>query len=292
MKDAFSVLISEEITNKDIISFLDGIEVVQIAFKKKGWIAGGFPREIHHFQTMLKSDKYNKEDFEQYFDDYFDRGGDIDIFFKDKDTVDQVEKDIPVNHPIYSGNHTFALSVDHFRQKRMFDIIRIQLVNKFFHKSVEDTFRSFDFYNSCYAIQKIGKTYFLSWQPDAPILDQQKILRINHTQSPYTIQRIVKYIKRKRLDKIDDHSLHQLTDLIYRLAVGSFESKYRFNQLEDRIYSHLKFVFEKCGADPTDAILFLGKWKTEVEDETGPKYARTLTVDWATKVLQECVSDS
>jgi len=297
--DVFNDLGSSVIKNKDLINFFENNEVVQLAFKAGGWIAGGFPREIFKIEDPLGTLADDKLNFDKFKETYFSRGGDIDFFFKDEQSVIALREQQPINLSVYGGAHNFALTAINYESyaknnRDLYLSVIVQLVNKFFYDSVEETFRGFDFYNSCYAIEKVEGRYILTYLKKAAQIDQLGILKINHVNSPYTIQRIGKYMRQKGLHKIEDDCIQKVTDLVYKLGCESFDSKYKYEQFKRQIFVHLKFAFEKLPLDPGHALIFLGKFKVVDRDSPEPddSYGPVITVDWATKVVQNCVSTS
>lgn len=297
MSDDFKQLESLVIKNQDLISFFDKNQVIQLAFNEGGWIAGGFPREIFKLEDPFGNLGANKIDFEDIIQSYFSRGGDIDFFFKEEKIVNSLRDKQPIGTSVYGGPNNFAFTTVEYQSYTSDDdtnkyfSIAVQLVNKFFYDSIEETFRGFDFYNSCYAIQKVEDKYILTYLKKAQELDQNNTIRINHVNSPYTIQRIVKYMKRKNLHKIEDESIQKVVDLVYNLGFESFDEKYNFDQFKNRYFEHLKYVFEKLPIDPGIALVFLGKFKT-LDDDTVDSYGPVVTIDWAMKVIRDCVSTS
>ena len=296
MSDVFKDLDSFIIKNKDLISFFDNNAVMQLAFNSGGWIAGGFPREIFNLERPSSSLEVNKIDFIQVKEDYLNRDGDIDFFFKDEQTVIALQEQELIKGGFFTGPFNFALTgyeieTQTVDNKVTTNTVRVQLVNKFFYNNIEETFRGFDFYNSCYAIQKVKKEYVLTFLKKAVALDQVNTLKINHVNSPYTISRIVKYMKRKNINKIEDESIQKIVDLVYKLGFDSFSEKYNHNRFKDFFFPYLKYAFEKMPLDPGIALIFLNRFNVTDSNPEDP-YGPTITVDWALKVVRDCVSNS
>lgn len=296
MSDDFKDLDSFVIKNKDVISFFENNAVIQLAFDAGGWIAGGFPREIFNLECSSDSLEGNKIDFIQVKREYLNKDGDIDFFFKDEQTVNTLQNKELIKKRFYAPKFSFALSGFEFEtqvinNKDVDTAVRMQLVNKFFYNNIEETFRGFDFYNSCYAIQKVKEEYVLTYLKKAAELDQINTLRINHVNSPYTITRIVKYMNRKNINKIEDESIQKITDLVYKLGFDSFGEKYNYQQFKNNFFPYLKYAFEKLPLDPGLALIFLNRFKVADSNSKNP-YGPTLTIDWAVKVVRDCVSAS
>lgn len=296
MSDDFKDLGSILIKNKDLISFFDNSQVIQLAFDAGGWIAGGFPREIFNLENPFDSLEMNKTDFAQLKEDYLCKGGDIDFFFKDKQSVSALQNQELIKKGFSERSFGFALTGVAFETSKSnvtesSTAFIVQLVNKFFYNDVEETFRGFDFYNSCYAIQKLKDEYILTYLKKAVDLDQVSTLRINHVNSPYTIKRIVKYMKRKNIDKIEDESIQKIIELVYKIGFDSFNEKYNYKQFEDYFLPYLKYAFKELPLDPGVALIFLNRFKV-YESSPDDDYGPTISVDWALKVVRDCVITS
>jgi hypothetical protein len=296
LSDVFKDLDSFIIKNKDLIYFFENSAVMQLAFNSGGWIAGGFPREIFNLERPSSSLEVDKIDFAQVQENYLSRGGDIDFFFKDEQTAIELQENEQIKKSFFAGPFNFALTGYEFEtqtasKKLEYITVCVQLVNKFFYNNIEETFRGFDFYNSCYAIHKVKEEYVLTYLKKAVELDQVNTLKINHVNSPYTISRIVKYMKRKNIDKIEDESIQKIVDLVYKLGFDSFNEKYNHNNFKDFFFPYLKYAFEKLPLDPGIALIFLNRFKITDSNPEEP-YGPTITVDWALKVVRDCVSTS
>jgi len=296
LSDDFKELESLVIKNQDLISFFNENKAMQLAFKAGGWIAGGFPREVFRLECSSDfSSEENKINLKNLKEEYLNRGGDIDFFFKDEQAVISLQDQELIKNYFYGGPFSFALTGHSFEPDTIINKfetrVSIQLVNKFFYKNIEETFREFDFYNSCYAIQKVNKEYVLTFLKKAIEFDKINTLKINSVNSPYTIQRVFKYLKTKNISKVEEESIHKIVELVYNLGFESFDKKYKFEQFKHKFFFYLKYMFEKLPLDPGIALVFLGKFEetVKVSNET---YGPVITVDWARKVIQDCASTS
>lgn len=265
-----------EITDQEVLQIFAN-PVIRNAFDHSGWIAGGFPRLVS--RTILRSHRLDKvpSNKTKLFQYYFQRGGDIDFFFQNaSDFNNAITKrayhQSAFAHNIWLHNNEGILSV------------KVQLVNKFYYDNIEKTFESFDFLNSCYAIKKKGQRYYLVYDVCADRADEMKQLIIKHSNSPYSLQRVVKYVNHDRgIETISDGSLDILRDLLIKSAVEVFDKKYNFSLAKPYIKKSLDFIFSSGLVSPENAIYFIGKYKKVIEQKYGPTYV----TDWASNIIEE-----
>ncbi len=264
-----------EITDLETLRVLSH-PVVQNAFRSGGWIAGGFPRLI--VQTILRPHRLDKisSNKSKLFQCYFHNRGDIDFFFRNHDDfASAVTKGVyhqsAFAHNMWLHNREGVLS------------LKVQLVNKFYYDTIKQTFDSFDFLNSCYAIVQINRKYYLTYDEAANDADIAKELVIKHANSPYTLQRIVKYLNDRGLEKVSKSSLENLEELLVRSASEIFDKKYSFGLAKPYIKKSLDFIFSSGLVSPENAIFFIGKYKKVIEQKYGPTYV----TDWAFDIIEE-----
>ena len=255
-----SKLIKTKITNDYITRFLDNQAAIRVGFANEGWIAGGFAREV--FKCASKG-----WSFRNYL---FERGGDIDFFF-------QKDKKHLINGPIVTSPGVFAVN---YRN----DKIKVQFVTAFTYKSVEKTFESFDFYNSCYAVVRENGEYFVKYLEKAKELDLKKELGVKGSNSPYTLQRIVKYLSHRNLNKISKESDEVVYDVLVRAASESFDKKFKPGIFKPYAQKFLSALFDMSVFKKEDLVLFLGKYT--VTHKTS-NYGFSVTKDWAMSELEK-----
>ena len=264
-----------EITDLETLRVLSH-PVVQNAFRSAGWIAGGFPRLIG--RTILRPHRLDSisSNKSKLFQCYFQNRGDIDFFFRNHDDfASAVTKGAyhqsAFAHNMWLHNREGVLS------------LKVQLVNKFYYDTIKQTFDSFDFLNSCYAIAQINRKYYLTYDEAANDADIAKELVIKHANSPYTLQRIVKYLNDRGLEKVSKSSLENLEELLVRSASEIFDKKYSFGLAKPYIKKSLDFIFSSGLVSPENAIFFIGKYKKVIEQKYGPTYV----TDWASDIIEE-----
>lgn len=294
MQYNFNNLKKIEITNNHIVNFLS-TPILRTCFDH-GWIGGGFAREVASIvldrQELELFDRLQnfKLNWESPFSDYFNtQKGDIDFFFQDKSqaflTVTCLDKS-PDHHPATTAPFTKNFYMNTSLEPRADDrAIKIQIVTEFSYESVKSMFESFDFINSCYAIvsHPSDKTkFYLVCHPRAWECDSKKMLEVKKSNSPYTLQRIKKYLTYRNLNYISKESQEELENILIRAASDAYEKKFAWNPLGNYIESCIRWLFETGYIVPEEAILFLGKYQLKQSSN----YGTTITKDWSINHLQ------
>jgi len=264
-----------EITDVETLQVLSH-PVVQNAFRSGGWIAGGFPRLVG--RTILRPHRLDSisSNKSKLFQFYFQNRGDIDFFFRNHDDfASAVTKGAyhqsAFAHNMWLHNREGVLS------------LKVQLVNKFYYDTIKQTFDSFDFLNSCYAIVQINRKYYLTYDEAANDADIAKELVIKHANSPYTLQRIVKYLNDRGLEKVSKSSSKNLEELLIRSASKIFDKKYSFSLAEPYIKKSIDFIFTSGLVSPENAIYFIGKYSKVIKQKYGP----SIMSDWASDIIEK-----
>lgn len=288
MQYNFENLEEVEITDPAMASFLSQ-EKFTICFDKGAWIAGGFARHLaHHVLTLSTGDVTLLESvyslmtppvgyIPHRFKEYFEQGGDIDFFFSNTQQPKAAYE--ALSSPVASGGHgPFAKNVI------LDDNIKMQLVEKFIYADIKQTFESFDFINSCYAIRSKDSRFYLIYHPKAWAADRKKQLFINHSDSPYTLGRMRKYLRYKGVDSIASESEEVFLEILISAAAVIYDKKYNFHGTP-LIYSGVKFLYDKGLISMENVALFLGKFKIKVGN-----YGRTC--DWALREIEQSARDT
>ena len=291
MQYNFNNLKKIEITNKHIVNFLS-TPILTTCFNH-GWIGGGFAREVASIildrQELELFDRLQnfKSKRESPFLDYFNtRKGDIDFFFQDKSRASLAVACLNKS-PGHLPTTTAAFAKNFYMNTyRNSDPVKIQIVTEFSYESVKNMFESFDFINSCYAIvsHPSDKTkFYLVCHPRAWECDSKKMLEVKKSNSPYTLQRIKKYLTYRNLNYISKESQEELENILIRGACDAYEKKFAWNPLGNYIESCIRWLFKTGYIVPEKAILFLGKYQLKQYSNYGP----TIIKDWAVNHLQE-----
>ena len=251
-------------------------EIFTISFNAGGWIAGGFAREI--FLSIRSPEKSRFKDIY----DYIKVGrGDVDIFFPNKESLEDLLS-TAVRHKLMYTKTKFTTSAFLGIQKDVSVHLKVQLVDTFFYRDTFEAFENFDFANSCYAIVKEDSKFYVIGMKYAIQADAAGVLHVKKSNSPYTIQRMYKYLSKRGLHKISNESKDVVYDLLIRSASHAFDKKYEIGNTLYYFNKCIKFLFESELIQVKYVVLFLGKFKKII----APKYGPTITFDWASDMLK------
>ena len=275
MQYNFENLKKVEITDPSMVKWLSG-EKFATCFAYGGWIAGGFARALAQ-QALAGQGKMKVDPIQWQFREYFAQGGDIDVFFSGALQVKSAYEAL-VSPIMPQINGPFARNV------MLNDNIKMQLVEKFIYAGIKQTFESFDFMNSCYAIRAESLRFYLVYHPEAWAADRKKQLFINHSGSPYTLSRMRKYLLYKGVDSIASESEEVFLEILISAAAVIYDKKYNFHGTP-LIYSGVKFLYDKGLISMENIALFLGKFKIKVGN-----YGQTC--DWALREIEQSARDT
>lgn len=283
----------------------------------EGWIAGGFARFVYralkdqtldlcdYFTTIPRTDKDDDEPIQ--------KPGDVDIFFPKRSVFlsvitrgrhgDFYQKScggFAYNEVIQpftkKGEFDFEAEIDEKNrgtgnQRRHINSIQIQFVHepKLRHSSIQETFESFDMHNCCYAIKMIedSNKFELFWTDEAIKADADHKVWIQHTNSPFLLWRINKYIKHRGLKHgLYENSYQQLRDWFVKVAFENQFDKELFSTQRHhfaQIKKSLKNFHEKIQKiENEDLLFFMGKWTEKHKcKEKGENYGTIFVTDWA-----------
>lgn len=259
-----TVDISESIINE--LSEIFSSKIVNDCLKKGMWISGGFARKVGHL--CLGLDKQKPIDaVVEYFGEM---NADIDFYGSDIKTIKNIcnsRNTCNMISPFYKT--PFASNVDlEFRNLEKYyyikniKIIPIQLVTKFLFKDVSECFESIDITNCKYAIIKKDDSYQLQFDSKALDYDLKKQLHISHSESPYTISRIRKYIKdsKRGITSIskDKETISKFNELLYKIVENKWPETYNM-KTENFVLESLKNLSSVHSLTDFELSLFIGK---------------------------------
>lgn len=297
--------------NEILISLFKEINFIDV-FRNNAWMAGGFPRLIGSCNFKLN----NIDPLKAITDYFFKNNGDIDIFTISKENFDNCSYEI-INGRCKSNlnrnlNTSFYQNIDGytniFSKTFWFDwfnntkeynqninkqIVRIQLVNKFFYNTIEDNLNSFDFTNCKYAISLKENSFYIHYDKDALRFDKEKKLNIAHCNSPLLAKRIIKYIKNKDLELYKSKRNSEILKEYYcKLITNNWEKVFVDNM------PNTNFGLESLGINKLerlidmpqeDLVLFIGKLSIPALEKISHGYGHYYEVigehDWATKLI-------
>ena len=309
-----SSIISEPLDpyiNEVLISLFKEINFIEV-FKNNTWMAGGFPRLIGNCNFKLN----NTNPLKAITDYFFKKNGDIDIFTISEENFNKCSYEI-INGRCRSNlnrnlNTSFYQDIDGytniFSKTFWFDcfnntkinnqnihkqIVRIQLVNKFFYNTIEDNLNSFDFTNCKYAISFIENSFYIHYDKDALKFDKENKLNLEHCNSPLLAKRIIKYIKSKGLELYNSKRNNDILKEYYcKLISNNWEKVFVDNM------PNTNFGLESLGIHnlerlidmpKEDLVLFIGKLSVPSIEKISHGYGHYYEIigehDWATKLI-------
>ena len=274
-----------EISNK-IINDLDELfssKIFKLCFNEKMWIGGGFARKIGHL--CLGLDK--KKPIDSVISYFGSIHTDVDFYCSDIKSIKNVNR--------YNKNYKYILEEAEFNRRnsafydtpfasnvdlefrklqrvnRSFGFVPIQLVTKFLFKNVEECFESFDITNCKYAVTKNKDKHYLHFDEKALEYDTKKELHISHTNSPYTICRIKKYIKDsvRGIEKIsrEKDSNKRFQELLYKVIENNWPKVYNMTT-NYFVLESLKNLSNFHNLSDFELSMFIGKLTESIVVDT------------------------
>ena len=272
------------------------------------FIAGGFAREVCHAHFNLNNEvsiNNNTRIIDYLIEE--NSSGDIDLFSSSKNVCSKLTKSIEeyINNldrfsyvRFYQTEFACNYQADRisiFHNKE----IKVQIVNKFFFENVKECFDSFDVVNCKYAIKKEDKKYIVYYDTEALEADSKKLLKLNSSKSPFTISRIVKYIRHRNLKSLSEDKKTQniFLECLYKAVENNWPSYY---SLDDGCFKNsIKSLHNTIGLKPELLSMFIGFIKEQVLDGKvrlpnssgyGVCYANVYKdIDWASnKLIDAC----
>lgn len=244
-------IMSEVISTKDIkaLDFVFTNSVVKRCFDNNMWIAGGFARKVG---LILLGAKNKKSNLRNDIITYLNAGSDIDFFSEDENTVHStaksIDKHMPGKRPLsatygplsirsegssvytspFAKNILARHSIDSSNRTPTELVMQIQLVTKFCFENIKKCLDSFDITNCKYAIVKKHDHYVLKYDSNALVYDSLDELHLCHSNSPYTINRIAKYLRREEMKQLSKckKSVSTFKSLLFRLLADDWDSFY------------------------------------------------------------------
>ena len=282
--------------------------IVKTSLDSGLFIAGGFAREVCH--THFNLNKSSNNDNSSRIIDYLiadNSSGDIDLFSSSDKVCSKLTKNIEeyvksldrFSHVrSYQSEFAFNYQAD---RKSMFHNreIKVQIVNKFFFKNIKECFDSFDVVNCKYAIKKEDKNYVVYYDTEALEADNLMELKLNSSKSPFTISRIVKYIRYRNLKRLSEDKKTQniFLECLYKAVENNWPSYYGLN---DRCFKNsIKNLHNTIGLKPEFLSMFIGFIKEQVvvgraqlpnNSGYGVYYSNVYKdIDWASnKLINAC----
>lgn len=270
-------------------------QVIEHCLSNNIWIAGGFARKLYEIYVLK-----NKLDIslQNYF---FLCGGDIDMFGNKEDlkysakyfenfSSENEDNFILTYHKnLYTENLTFFCD-NILYKKELLSVARrtgivLQLVNKLSHKNIFDCFESFDLTNSKYGVYKKENKIFLIFDKEACYYDSRKELDISHSNTPYLAQRIIKYIKKKSLNKISSRSREKIKSYLINVISNKWAENIHELTISDvsQVHRDIIKLNNIINLSDEEVIIMLGKIKLLKSNDD---YSSFVSKDWASEMIK------
>lgn len=254
----------------DFQSMRSSVPVINAAFQSGGWLCGGFARHL-----LLGGSTENYITGHRAKDGAVMRSGDIDLFFPSISIAEAVIENIEYARPSIGGFAKEASS----RWKR--NHVKVQLVDHpdLVQPTIEDTLSRFDLVN-CQVGTDGEHIYF---PEDWADLEQQRLIRISHNNTPFLGSRVLKYLEDRGLTGLTDDSYEKLHGWFAYASNDFKEGGWSSNHITG-VQGHVKKLRERGLVRREDLIFFLSKWKQVIQEKS---YGRTFSyeVDWALNEL-------
>lgn len=296
--------IAKDKVKKQLSTIFDDF-AIKTSLENGLFIAGGFAREVCHAHFNLNNETNNNN---SRIIDYLiadNSSGDIDLFSNSNEVcrklINNIEEYVnSLDRFSRSYQSEFACNYQSDR-KSMFHNreIKVQIVNKFFFKNIKDCFDSFDVVNCKYAIKKEDKNYVVYYDTEALEADSKKLLKLNSSKSPFTISRIVKYIRHRNLKSLSEDKKTQniFLECLYKAVENNWPSHYSLDQ--ECFKNSIKSLHNTIGLKPELLSMFIGFIKEQVVDGRvqlpnssgyGVYYSNVYKdIDWASnKLINAC----
>jgi hypothetical protein len=241
-------------------------EQIDQAFRRGGWLAGGFIRQVLLGNDVTKS--YLVPDGESYV-------GDIDVFFADaeiaKDFVTEYGSGVVRSYGGFAGEENVSLDYSVFPRTLKFQYVDSPKMCLPFEASME----RFDFTNCKVAFK--GDFFYVpsGWRQ----IEANRQIQISNNESPFLGSRILKYMKFRGIKSLTDDSTPLLKEWIYRVAAGDFP-EYEARHMQG-FESAIRRLYDTKKMDPDFLTLFLGRWTSYTKTPRAYGHYDQVPVDWA-----------
>ena len=319
-----------EVIPTELIEELDFVfdnSIVKECLNEDMWIAGGFARKIGHIMLGIKKASCNNRIFiSSYLSDRVYKDGpsnemmsgralkypgDIDFFSNSAAKAQVIENMVSAESHLTPFKSPFATNIKcstKFNNKQFqttnLSKFKIQLVTKFCFDSIKENLASIDITNCKYAVVKKHDHYILYYDSKAALNDSTGELHISHSESPYTIPRINRYLNTKHetvVDKLskEESSVNVFKECLYKVLLNEWNDSFNFVS-NYFLKSNLKLLNKRFPLTDFDISMFVGFMTDMIADSTNPRYdddygnyyVVNRKVDWASNIINSRASKS
>ena len=288
-------LVKVEIENLEKISVFN-LPFVKKLLNKNFWIAGGFARIFGQLYLENKNDLNNiNSTIKSYV---LDEYGDIDFFTNNVKNINSVLKNFNASNVIDNyHNNTFRSIfcieklVNYNKNNRL---IRLQIVDKFIYESIEESFKSFDFFNVMFAIKKVKDKLFLIYSKEGYDLNNKGVLKINNVKSPLLSNRIMKYINFRGFSDVINKE--KIKEHLFLILSESWREEYSELLVTNKVFQ-IQFLHEKKFISSLDLSCFIGFTKRTIplvvrkkghpDNDYGESVIQYYEEDWASSLIKQ-----
>ena len=289
---------------KDQLTAIFNDFIIKTSLDNGLFIAGGFAREVCHAHFNLNNEvsiNNNTRIIDYLIEE--NSSGDIDLFSSSDKVCNKLTKNI----------EEYIKNLDRFSYVRSYQTefacnyqadrmsifhnkeIKVQIVNKFFFENVKECFDSFDVVNCKYALKKEDGNYIVYYDTKALEGDRKKLLMLNSSKSPFTISRIVKYLRYRSLNRLSEDKKTQriFLECLYKSIENNWPSYYNVNV--EMLKLNIKNLHKTISLKPEQLSMFIGFIKEQVVSNQikvpcSSGYGVYITntykdIDWAVKNL-------
>ena len=317
-----------EVIPTELIEELDFVfdnSIVKECFNENMWIAGGFARKIGHIMLGIKKASCDNRIFiSSYLSDRVYKDGpsnemmsgralkypgDIDFFSNSAAKAQVIENMVSAESHLTPFKSPFATNIKcstKFNNKQFqttnLSKFKIQLVTKFCFDSIKENLASIDITNCKYAVVKKHDHYILYYDSKAALNDSTGELHISHSESPYTIPRINRYLNTKHetvVDKLskEESSVNVFKECLYKVLLNEWNDSFNFVS-NYFLKSNLKLLNKRFPLTDFDISMFVGFMTDIIADSTNPRYdddygnyyVVNRKVDWASNIINSRAS--
>jgi|13_taG_2_1085334.scaffolds.fasta_scaffold05996_11 hypothetical protein len=282
--------------NNKITSMFEKLGIIDI-LSNNFVIGGGFPRFLNY---LIKQNENNDFYLNKLFN--FLKYSDIDFYCDSEKTFEDYMNKIWIDdenkflspfcvnfrsHYDFINDQNIGINKNNiFYDYSKVATLNFQFVNKFYFRSIEKLFESFDFENCKYCIALDHDGLYLYKTKDADFYNEKRTLKINHNNSPLLGHRIIKYLSSKDLDEVSECSREVIKNWLFKLKSEEFGDSFKPAFDSCKNLSYLTKLDKLVNFSKEELILFIGKVNVSYSYAQGYGVMVREEIDWALEKLK------
>jgi len=265
-------------------AILHGSARLRNSFHNGGFIAGGFAR------ALLRGDSLHEYVSQDDGKGVYTHAGDVDVFFTSEEGAKKTTSSFKDRRSMagFAQETMDWVSINSAAIPEKRDInFKVQLIDRpdLISKTPEECISRFDMVNCQVALVGDVLIHPKDWRE----LEASRKLRINQIHSPFLGSRILKYMKYRGYDGIEESSYPLLVEWLAKAAGDNFP-EFTERHLHG-VQNAVKRLASGGHIEKSDLIMFLGKWTENIEIG-GDTYqmranGQTIQVDWALNQIEQ-----